>query len=148
MVKIFYWNREKRKFLPWPVWLSVLCIVSQSERLLVHFQSGHTPGLRFRSWLGCVWEGANQCFSLTLMLLSLSFFLPSPLSKNKCIKDLKKKRKPLWAHPSSSTPNYMRCFLRSWNLLSLKKQISFVFCLLADIQRLPKLFQKKTIKGK
>ena len=45
--------------------------------------SGHMPGLRVRSQSGCVQEATNRCFFLTSMFLSLSFSLPSPLSKNK-----------------------------------------------------------------
>ena len=49
-------------------------------------------GCGFDSWLGRLWEATNQCFSLTLMFLSL----PAPLSKiNKYILrwGLKKKSK-------------------------------------------------------
>ena len=56
-------------------------------------QSGHMPGLRARSPVEGVWEAADWCFSHTSMFLSLSFSLPSPLSKNKYIKSLKKTKK-------------------------------------------------------
>ena len=35
-------------------------------------QSGHMPGLRARSPVGCVQEATSQCFSCTLVSLSLS----------------------------------------------------------------------------
>ena len=46
-------------------------------------QSGHMPGLWARSPVRGVWEATNQGISCTLMFLSLSFTLPSTLSKNK-----------------------------------------------------------------
>ena len=45
--------------------------------------SGHMPGLLTRSPAGGVQEAADRCFPPTLMFLSFSFSLPSPLSKNK-----------------------------------------------------------------
>ena len=47
--------------------------------------SGHMPGFGFGPQC-CgegVWQPTDPCFSLTLMFFSLSFSLPSPLSKNK-----------------------------------------------------------------
>ena len=40
-------------------------------------------GCRFSPQLGHIWKAANQCFSLTLMFLFLSFSLSSLLSKIK-----------------------------------------------------------------
>ena len=64
--------------LPWLAWLSGLSIIPQTKRSLVHSQSGHTPGLRAESPVGGCVRGNH-----TLMFLSLSFSLPSPLCKNK-----------------------------------------------------------------
>ena len=44
---------------------------------------GHMPGLWIRPWFGHTGEATNQCFSLTSMFLSLSFFLPFSLFKKK-----------------------------------------------------------------
>ena len=65
------WNPFSSGDQPWPVWLSRLSINPESERSLV------------RAWLGHLREATNWCFSHTLMFLSFSFFLPSPLSKKK-----------------------------------------------------------------
>ena len=43
-------------------------------------QSGHMPGLLARSPAGDMWEVTDWSMSHTLMFLSLSFSLPSPLS--------------------------------------------------------------------
>ena len=48
---------------------------------------GTSLGFRPSPQLGCVSEVNDQCFSHTLMFLSLSLSLPSPLSKNKFLKD-------------------------------------------------------------
>ena len=45
---------------------------------------GWGPGLGWG-----LWEATHWCFSLSSMFFSLSFSLPSPLSKNKYIKSLK-----------------------------------------------------------
>ena len=55
-------------------------------------QSGHMPGLWTRSLVGGVREEVYQCFSHTLIFLSLSFFLLPPLSKSKYIKLFFKKK--------------------------------------------------------
>ena len=47
------------------------------------------PGLWARSLVGGVGEAADQCFCHTSMFLSLSFCLPSPLSKISKQKSLK-----------------------------------------------------------
>ena len=52
-------------------------------------QSGHMPGLQARSPLGGLREATDQRLSHTLMFLSLSFSLSSPLSLNKSIKSKK-----------------------------------------------------------
>ena len=44
---------------------------------------GTCLGCGFGPWLGHVHEAIYRCFSLTLMFLSLSFSLPSPLSRKK-----------------------------------------------------------------
>ena len=46
-------------------------------------QAGHMPGLRARYPVEGVLDITYQCISHALMFLSLSFSLPSPLSKNK-----------------------------------------------------------------
>ena len=75
-------------FPPMP-WLSMAQLFGHrsakwKRRLLVRFHSGHMPGLRVQSLLRvCVWEATDQCFSFSSMFISLSFFLPCPLSKNK-----------------------------------------------------------------
>ena len=43
-------------------------------------QSGNMPGLWARSLVGGVGEATNQCFSCTLMFLSLSYSFSSPFS--------------------------------------------------------------------
>ena len=60
---------------PWPVWLSWLGTVLQTERSWFDSQSGHLPRLRVQ-FLARAHTKGNQS-----MLLSLSFSLPSPLSK-------------------------------------------------------------------
>ena len=45
--------------------------------------AGSIPGTYLGCRFGYIQEATNQSFSLTLMFLSLSFSLPSPLSKNK-----------------------------------------------------------------
>ena len=58
------------------------------------------PGLWARSPVGGVPEATDRCVSHTVMFLSLSFFLPSPLSKNNFLKRLR------LFHPLSfSTPH-------------------------------------------
>ena len=76
MLYIFHHNFKMKE--PWLVWLSGLSASLQTEGLLVGFPvrahawvAGQVP-----SW-GC--ERGNH----TLLFLPLSFFLPSPLSKNK-----------------------------------------------------------------
>ena len=48
-------------------------------------RSGHMPELWARSLVGEDAKATDQCFSFTSMFLSLSFSLPSPLSKNTII---------------------------------------------------------------
>ena len=72
--------------VPWcarQVWLRGLGVVLRSGRSMARFSVRHTPGCWFDIWWGRVREAASQCFSLTPLFLSLSFSLPSPLSKNK-----------------------------------------------------------------
>ena len=61
-----------------------LDVIPQSERSPIWFNSGsgHMPGLQDRSLARGVCEAPNGCFSHTAMFLSLSFSLPSSLSKN------------------------------------------------------------------
>ena len=70
--------------MPWLVRLSGFSAGLRTESLLVHFP------VRAHAWVagqvprwGSVWEATNRCFSQTFMFLSLSFSVPSPLSKNK-----------------------------------------------------------------
>ena len=51
---------------------------------------GTCMGCRFSPWSGHIREATGQCLSLTLMFLSHTFSLPSPLSENKWIKSFKK----------------------------------------------------------
>ena len=53
---------------------------------------GACLGCGFSPQSGRTQEASNRCFSLTSIFLSLFYFLPSPLSKNKLIKSLKKKK--------------------------------------------------------
>ena len=48
-----------------------------------HSQSGHRPGLQARYLIRGTQEATDWCISRTLMFLSLSSLLPSPLSKSK-----------------------------------------------------------------
>ena len=67
----------------WLLWFSGLSVLPQTKRSPVQFL------VRAHAWVvgsvlvGGVQEATNLCFSCTLMFLSLSFSLPSPLSKNK-----------------------------------------------------------------
>ena len=45
------------------------------------FWSGHMLRLWVWSLLGYIWEAIDRCFSLSLMFLSLSLSIPTPLSK-------------------------------------------------------------------
>ena len=58
-------------------------LVCETKGCWFDSQSGHMPGLQARSPMGGAQEATDQCFSHTLMFLSLSFSLPPPLSKNK-----------------------------------------------------------------
>ena len=51
---------------------------------------GTCLGSRFGPQSGRVQEATSQCFSLTLLFLSLSFSLPSLFSKNKEVKSFEK----------------------------------------------------------
>ena len=53
---------------------------------------GTCLGGRFSSCSGAHGRGSQPCLSLTSMFLSLSFFLPFSLSKNKYINNLKKNK--------------------------------------------------------
>ena len=64
----------------WIEWTSVAC---EPKGRWFNSQSGHMPGLQARSPVGGVWKVTDPCISGTQMFLSLSFSLPSPLSKNK-----------------------------------------------------------------
>ena len=72
------------------IWTALVVLLSHLKRCPMHQKvSGSIPGqdtyvgCGFPHSLGCVWEATDQCFSLTLMFLSLLFSLLSPLSKNK-----------------------------------------------------------------
>ena len=73
--------------MPWLVWLSGLGAGLQTKRSLVRFP------VRAHAWVvnQVPSRGHDARGNHTLMFLSLSFSLPSPLSKNKQIKSLKKK---------------------------------------------------------
>ena len=64
---------KKLQWLPCPLWLSWLGVITQSERLPVHSWSEHVPGL-------LVWS-PGRCFSHWCISPSLSPFLPFLLSK-------------------------------------------------------------------
>ena len=57
--------------------------VKQKVTHRLHSRSGHTHGLRAWSPGGVKPEATDQCISHTLMFVSLSFSLPSPVSKSK-----------------------------------------------------------------
>ena len=58
-----------------------------------YFQSRYMSGLQARSPVGCMQEATDRWISCTLIILSLFFFLPSPLCKSKWVRDIKKKKK-------------------------------------------------------
>ena len=70
-------HRNRISVKPWLVWLSGLSVGCKPEPL-VQSQSGHMPGLRAMSP-----SGGHLRVNHTWMFLSLSFSLPSSLSKNK-----------------------------------------------------------------
>ena len=71
-------NFIKNQNWPWLVWLSGLSTGLRSKRSLVQFP------VRAHAWgAGQVPDRGNMRGNHTLMFLSLSFSLPSPLSKNK-----------------------------------------------------------------
>ena len=73
-----------QRLKPWRVWLSGLGILPQTERSQVRFPvRAHAWEWQARSSVAVVQEATNWCFPHTSMFLSLSFSLPSPLSKNK-----------------------------------------------------------------
>ena len=78
----------KQQAWPWPLWLRWLSMLLPSEKSLVWFL------VRAHAWVaGSIpggQEATGRCFLLTSVFLSLSFSIPSPLSKNKYIKHLKK----------------------------------------------------------
>ena len=103
--------------------------VSSHKRKCCQFDSqsgGHMPGMRTRSPVGCMWEATDQCFSLTSMIVSLSFFLLSPLSKNTKSKIFFKKRRFTWMCPkedvmfqkilSEWSKEFLYSPLQNWNL--------------------------------
>ena len=69
------------KLLPQLAWISWLGVVHKPNGHWFSSQSEHMPGLQGSSSAGARTEGANLCFSLTSMFLSLIFSLASPLSK-------------------------------------------------------------------
>ena len=75
-MKSFFKKRKKGK--PWLVWLNGLSTSLGTERLLVQFL------IRAHAWaVGQVPSVGSMRGNHTLMFLSLSFSLLSPLSKNK-----------------------------------------------------------------
>ena len=80
----------KMLFWPWLVWLSGLSAGLRTKELLVQFP------VRAHAWIvDQVPSGGLVRGNHTLMFLSLSFSLPSPLSKNKINKIFKNKNKML-----------------------------------------------------
>ena len=73
--------------VPQPVWLSWVGIILQTERLLVWFPIWAHTWVGFGPRSGSTQKATNGCFSLTLMILTLSFSLASPLSKIKINKN-------------------------------------------------------------
>ena len=73
---ISYWLKDLVE--PWLVWLSGLSAGLQTKGRWFDSLSGHMPGLQARFPSAGRARGNH-----TLMFLSLSFSLPSPLSKNK-----------------------------------------------------------------
>ena len=72
--------------MPWLVWLSGLSAGLRTKGLLVRFL------VRAHAWVvGQVPSRGRTRGNHTLMFPSLSFYLPSPLSKNKQIKSVKRK---------------------------------------------------------
>ena len=61
---------------PWPGGSAGWRVVPHAKTVagLIPSQSTHL-GCAFESQSGCVWEGTDQCFSLTSVFLSLSFCL-------------------------------------------------------------------------
>ena len=84
--KVFSKNISKKRFLennyhhqkhlltsPWPVWLSRLEHRPINQKVMGSIPGQDTHlGCGFEPQSGCVREVTDQCFSLTLMLLSLS----------------------------------------------------------------------------
>ena len=68
---------------PWLVWLSGLSQWIEPKGYQFNSQLGYMPGLWARPLVGGVQETTDPRVSRTLMFLSLSFSLPSPLCKSK-----------------------------------------------------------------
>ena len=78
-------NPQKKNYgwKPWLVWLSGLSVCRGTETLPVRFPVRHMPGLWARSPVGGVREATDRYISHTLMFLSFSFSLSSPLYRSK-----------------------------------------------------------------
>ena len=85
---------------PWLVWLSGWSTRLRTKGSLVRF-----PGRAHAGFVGQVPSGGRVRGNYTLMFLSLSFSLPSPLSKNKIFKWPKKIQIPKFQPmPKTSVP--------------------------------------------
>ena len=91
---LYYFLPSKKSLGPGLVSLSGLGVIPKTERPWVQFL------VRAHAWVACQapsWrrERGNQSVSLAHLFFSLSFFLPSPLSKKVKIKKLNLKNKSL-----------------------------------------------------
>ena len=89
-------------------------------------QSGHMPGLQTGSLVGGVREATHWCISHASMVLSLSYFLLSPLSK-------KKKRKEYICNPC--------LHLCKWNILNI------LLCGTLPFKKMNKLYFFRVVLG-
>ena len=114
-----YYSAFKRKEIhPWLVWLNGLRASLQTKRLLVWFPArAHCWAAdQVPSW--GMQEAIDWCISCTLLFLSLSFSLPSPLSKKINKTFFKKKGNSDTCYDVDET--WRRCV--KWNSQSQKGQ--------------------------
>ena len=88
---------------------------------------GTCLGCRFGPWLGRMQEDTNRYFSLTSMILSLSFSLPSPLSR------INKRRKKTLGTASLAPIIYTKCppyklICTDSSYCQYNQPIRFTFC--------------------
>ena len=98
------WTSSLKNCEPWLVWLNGLSAGLKTKGLPVQFQVRVHDWVAAGSLVGGTWQATNRYFSCTLMFLSLSFSLPSLLSREK------KKDEELWeihccclSHPDTQT---------------------------------------------